>query len=180
MVTADIGHDHIEGSDAASFEIDNAAKLTTLAPSALNEVGNVTVTSAPKLTSLDFSSMTVLPQLGAYSMAISVTGLTGSYLIATEITTTTTVYKDKIYSDDLLSLKPYMDLSAASGLVTFTIIGDILSSTTTKTYNSAGEVGATSTNTETLIKNIFLEATNTSKVASLPFVDSMFSQVVAE
>ena len=180
LTSATIGHDHIEGSDAATFVVDNAAKLTAIAPTELDEVGTVTLTTLPKLTSLDLSSMVTLPQLGSYNICISATALSGSYLIATEITTTTQVFADKIMSNDLLTLKPYMDASAASGLVTFSLNGDILSSTTTKTYNSAGEVGATSTNTETLIHNIYREATNTSKVASLPFVDSMFSQVVAE
>ena len=180
LVTADIGHDHIEGSDAASFVVDNAAKLTTLAPSKLNEVGTVTLTTLPKLTTLNFSSMVDLPQLGAYNICISSTGLTGSYAIATNLTTTTGVYADKVYSDDLLTLKPYMDASAASANVTFTLNGDIISSTTTKTYDQDGNIGATSTNTETLFQNIYNENANASKVVSIPFLDSMFTQVVAE
>ena len=151
-------------------------------PTNLDEVGNVTVTLAPKLASLDFSGMQELPQLGAYTFTISQTGLSGSYAIATMITTTTGIFEDKIYSDDLLTMKPYMDLAAASGLVTFSFKGDILSSVTTKTYNAQGDIGATSTNTETLYKVLHMQAEdqNTSKVVSLPFVDSMFTQVVAE
>ena len=38
-------------------------------------------------------------------MTISATGLTGSYGIASEATTTTQAYSDKIYSDDLLTLE---------------------------------------------------------------------------
>ena len=180
LETATIGHDHIEGSDAATFVVDNAAKLTTIAPTELDEVGTVTLTTLPALTSLDLSSMVTLPQLGSYNICISATALSGAYLAMLYSYNSTQVFEDKIMSNDLLTLKPYMDASAASGLVTFSLNGDILSSTT-KTYNSAGEVGATSTNTETLIHNIYREATNTSKVASLPFVDSMFTQeVVAE
>ena len=39
LEAATIGHDHIEGSDAASLRISGASKLTGLTPTALDEVG---------------------------------------------------------------------------------------------------------------------------------------------
>ena len=165
LESVDMGHDHIEGSDAATLNVQNAIKLTSLAPSALDEVGHVTITGLPKMTTLNLSSMKTLPQLGAYNINISDTGLTGSYAIATEITTTTTIYDDAIYSDDLLTLKPYMDLSAASALVTYTFLGGIITATTTKTYDSSGAVAVTGTNTESLDSQLRRYANTSSKVS---------------
>jgi hypothetical protein len=184
LESVDMGHDHIEGSDAATLNIQNASKLTTVAPSALDEVGHVTITGLPKMTTLNLSSMKTLPQLGAYNINISDTGLTGSYAIATEITTTTTVYNDAIYSNDLLTLKPYMDLSAASALVTYTFLGGIITATTTKTYDSSGVVAVTGTNTDSLTQQL-LRYANTSQKVSITYSpfrvnDSHFKYVVAE
>jgi hypothetical protein len=175
LESVDMGHDHIEGSDAATLNIQNAAKLTSLAPSALDEVGHVTITGLPKMTTLNLSSMKTLPQLGAYNINISDTGLTGSYAIATEITTTTTIYNDAIYSDDLLTLKPYMDLSAASALVTYTFLGGIISATTTKTYDSSGAVAVTGTNTESLDSQVRRYNNSSSKV-TMTFSGKLYSQ----
>ncbi len=175
LTSVDMGHDHIEGSDAASLNIQNAAKLTGLTPSSLDEVGHVTITGVPKMTTLNLSSMKTLPQLGAYNINISDTGLTGSYAIATEITTTTTIYNDAIYSDDLLTLKPYMDLSAASALVTYTFLGGIITATTTKTYDSSGAVAVTGTNTESLDSQIRRYNNSSSKV-TMTFSGKLYSQ----
>ena len=175
LTSVDMGHDHIEGSDAASLNIQNAAKLTGLTPSSLDEVGHVTITGVPKMTTLNLSSMKTLPQLGAYNINISDTGLTGSYAIATEITTTTTIYDDAIYSDDLLTLKPYMDLSAASALVTYTFLGGIITATTTKTYDSSGAVAVTGTNTESLDSQIRRYNNSSSKV-TMTFSGKLYSQ----
>ena len=182
LESVDMGHDHIEGSDAATLNVQNAVKLTSLAPSALDEVGHVTITGLPKMTTLNLSSMKTLPQLGAYNINISDTGLTGSYAIATEITTTTTIYDDAIYSDDLLTLKPYMDLSAASALVTYTFLGGIITATTTKTYDSSGAVAVTGTNTESLDSQL-RRYTNASSKVSITWKrlnDSHFKYVVGE
>ena len=76
--------------------------------------------------------MKTLPILGTYTMTISNTGLTGSYGIASEATTTTVAYNEKIYSNDLMTLKPLMDLSAASAVVTYAFAGDIISAVATE------------------------------------------------
>ena len=137
-----MGHDHIEGSDAASIRIDGATKLTTLAPTALDEVGFVTLTSLPAMTSLDLGSMVTLPILGTYTLTISATGLTGSYGIATEATTTTAAYTDKIYSNDLMTLKfSLMTLASASSAVTYVFEGDIISSVATRVFDADGVPG---------------------------------------
>ncbi len=172
-------HDHIEGSDAALFSVTNCSKLKAVDAENLDEVGHITLSGLPAMTSMDFSAATTLPQLGLYTVTLNNTGLTGSYAIATEITTTTTVYKDKVYSDDLMTLKPYMDASTASGLVTFVFEGDLITSTTTKTYDADGNVAVTSTTTDTLANNISTYS-NPSQVVTIVFKDSMFTQVVAE
>ena len=51
--------------------ITDAAKLTTVAPTALDEVGHVTLVDLPKMTSFDLSSMKVLPILGTYTITIT-------------------------------------------------------------------------------------------------------------
>lgn len=150
ITSAGIGHDHIEGSDAATFRISGASKLTGLTPSALDEVGTVTLTDLPKMVSFDLSSMKTLPILGAYTITISNTGLTGSYAIATEATTTTAAFSDKIYSDDLMTLKPLMTLAAATSAVTYTLAGDMISSIATRTFDANGVAGTASTSTATL------------------------------
>ena len=150
ITSVDMGHDHIEGSDAATLRISGASKLTGLTPTALDEVGTVMLTSLPKMTSLDLSSMRTLPILGQYSMTISSTGLTGSYGIASEATTTTQAYTDKIYSNDLLTLKVLMDKAAASAVVTYSFYGDVISSVATRVFDADGNPGTASTSTATL------------------------------
>jgi len=183
LTTADIGHEHIEGSDAASFRISSAAKLTKVAPTKLNEVGHVTLTSLAKMTELDLSSMTVLPILGAYTITISSTGLTGSYGVASEATTTTQAFADKIYSDDLMTLKPLMTLSAASKVVTYTFAGDVISAVVTGSFDADGKFGNAGTKTITLQngENSALEAyNNTASAIATPLVDAGFVNVAAE
>ena len=101
-------------------------QLAGLTTTALDEVGHVTPAGLPKMTSLNLSSMVTLPILGSYTMTISATGLTGSYGIASEATTTTQAYSDKIYSDDLLTLKPLMTAAGASAVVTYVFAGDVI------------------------------------------------------
>ena len=188
ITTADIGHDHIEGSDAATLRISNAAKLTTVAPTALDEVGNVTLTSLPKLTSINLGSMVTLPILGGYTITISETGLTGSYGIASEATTTTQAYTEKIYSNDLMTLKPLMTLASASAVVTYTFAGDIISSVSTRTFDADGVPSAVSaTGTMPLNGNdgstnsfIISKFKNAASKVTTPVTDAAFTYVAAE
>ena len=154
ITSVDLSHEHIEGSDAASLAVKDAVKLTSLTTTKLDETGHITLVNLPLMTSLNLSSMVTLPQLGAYTITISETGLAGSYLVASELTTTTTVKEDRIFSDDLLTLKPYMDLAAATTAVTYTFAGDVLSSVTTRTWDFSDPdnpvVGAAGTSTNVL------------------------------
>ena len=154
ITSVDLSHEHIEGSDAASLAVRSAVKLTSLKTEKLDETGHITLIDLPKMTSLDFSSMVTLPQLGEYTITISETGLAGSYLVASELTTTTTVKEDRIFSDDLLTLKPYMTAAASTTLVTYTFAGDVLSSVTTRTWDFSDPdnpvVGAAGTTTNVL------------------------------
>ena len=182
VVSLGLGHDHIEGSDAASLRISGASKLTGLTPTALDEVGTITLVSLPKMTSMDLSSMKTLPILGGYTVTISETGLTGSYGIATAATTTTAAFSDKIYSDDLMTLKPLMTLATASGLVTYTFAGDYITSIATRSFDASGVAGASSASTDTLHEVIaalggqFRAAT----AISTPVTDADFAHVAAE
>jgi len=186
ITSVDMGHDHIEGSDAATLRISGASKLTSLTPTALDEVGTVMLTSLPKMTSLDLSSMKTLPILGQYSMTISSTGLTGSYGIASEATTTTQAYTDKIYSNDLLTLKVLMDKAAASAVVTYSFYGDVISSVATRVFDADGNPGTASTSTATLqgfdsgTTSIFQMHLNAASAISTPLTDSDFAHVAAE
>ncbi len=183
VTSVDLGHDHIEGSDAATLRISNAAKLTTVAPTALDEVGNVTLTQLPKMTSLNLGSMVTLPILGSYTITISETALSGSYAVASEATTTTQAYADKIYSNDLMTLKPLMTLSAASAVVTYVFAGDVLSAVTTSAFDSNGVPGTASTKTITLQNGSTsaLEAyNNTASAIATPLGEAGFTNVLAE
>jgi hypothetical protein len=182
ITTVAMGHDHIEGSDAASLRISGATKLTTLAPTALDEVGFVTLTSLPAMTSLNLGSMVTLPILGTYTMTISATGLTGSYGIATEATTTTAAYTDKIYSDDLMTLSPLMTLATASSAVTYVFEGDIISIVATRSFDADGVAGASSTSTRSLA-NVISDlggSRNAASAITTPVSNLDFAHVAAE
>ena len=185
--TAALGHDHIEGSDAASLRIADAAKLTTVAPTALDEVGTITLTSLPKLTSINLASMVTLPILGAYTITISDTGLTASFGIASEATTTTQAYSEKIYSNDLMTLKPLMTLAAATSAVTYTFAGDVISSVSTRVFDADGvpsAVSATGTmplmGADSSTANILAKFKNAASKVSTPVSEEDFVYVVAE
>jgi hypothetical protein len=138
ITSLDLNHDHIEGSNAATLHVHNAAKLTTIAPTALDEVGTVSLTTLPKMTSLDFSSMKTLPVEGHFNFVVSETGLSASYALGSLKSQTTPAFGDAIYSDDLMTLLPIMQLAHATGAVTYTFAGDIISNVMTRTYNDQG------------------------------------------
>jgi len=151
LTAVTIDHDHIEGSDAATFIVDGNSKLAGLTPSALDEVGIVTISNNPALTALDLSSLQTLPQLGTYSITLDANNLSGNYVLATEIVTTTAARDERIRSAALATLKPIMALAAASNSVTYTMVGDLVTNVTTSTRSNINDdIVATSTNTETL------------------------------
>ena len=83
LSAATMGHDHIEGSDAATFIVANNSNLTGTTSTELDKVGNITIQDNPKLSTLDLSSFATLPQVGAYTITISNTAQTGNYVEAT-------------------------------------------------------------------------------------------------
>ena len=178
-----LGHDHIEGSDAALLHINDAAKLTKVAPTALDEVGTVSITFVPKMVSLDLSSMKTLPILGHYNITVSSTGLTGSYGIGTRVSTTTPEFGDAVFSDDLMTLSPLMKLAAATTAVTYTFSGDIITSVTTRTFNAEGVPGTASSANGTMSLNDILDGYaqyvgTTSNIAT-PVTEAAFAESVA-
>ena len=53
-------------------------------------------------------------------------------------------YNEKIYSNDLMTLKPLMTLASASAVVTYTFAGDIISSVSTRVFDADGVPSAVS------------------------------------
>ena len=125
--------------------------------------------------------MKTLPILGAYTITISATALSGTYAIATEATTTTAAFADKVFSDDLMTLKPLMTLAASTTAVTYTFAGDIITNVGTRTYDSAGVAG-TAGATDTLEANLIKLGgfTNPASAITTPLSEEDFSYVVAE
>ena len=127
LTAVTMDHDHISGSDAAALVVTGNTALTALAPSALTYIGNVTITGNTLMTSLDLSSFDTIPLAGAYTMAISGNKLTGTYVAATEGSTTTAFVEAQVKSDDFNTLMPLIDLAIASradasiGNVTYTL-----------------------------------------------------------
>lgn len=127
LTAVTMDHDHISGSDAATLVVTGNTALTTLAPSALTYIGNVTITGNTLMTSLDLSSFDTIPLAGDYTMAISGNKLTGIYVAATEGSTTTAFVEAQVKSNDFNTLMPLIDLAIASradaaiGNVTYTL-----------------------------------------------------------
>jgi hypothetical protein len=145
LVSASIGHSHIEGSDAAQFTVTNNAKLAGLTTTALDEVGHLTITDNEKLASLDLSSLVTIPYAGTYTMTIQDNALTGAFVAATAGSTTTLFIEAQIKSNDLMTLMPYLTTaiasraSATTGNVTYTLdinLKDVSSTSTAATLDS--------------------------------------------
>ena len=176
-----IDHDHIEGSDAATFIVANNSGLTNVSPSALDELGNITIQDNPKLSTLDLSSFDTLPEVGGYTITISNTALTGNYVEATVLVTTTAARVERIRSAALNSLKPAMTLAAATNAVTYTFTGDIISNVTTSTRSNVNDdIVATGTGTSTLedlinypspLLNASSKVVSTVTEASFPYIE---------
>ena len=136
-----IGHEHIDGSDAAQITVTNNLKLAALATTALNEVGHINISTNAALASLDLSSMLTLPQFGSFNVSITGNKLTGDYDAATAASTTTAYVETIIKSDDLFTLVPYITKSAASSIVTYVFaaldLSDVDPGTPTQTLQAA-------------------------------------------
>ncbi|MDA9984590.1 hypothetical protein N9E55_01750 [Flavobacteriaceae bacterium] len=103
LVSASIGHKHIEGSGAAMFTVTGNEKLAGLTTTNLDETGNIDISGNAALASLDLSSLQTLPLLGSYSVNISNNKLTGTYTAYTAGSTTTNEKLESLTSPALAS-----------------------------------------------------------------------------
>ena len=119
-----LGHEHVEGMSAARLYLTDNTKLTSLKTTNLTEVKEIFIANNPKLTSIDLSSMVTLPSGSVSNMQVNIwnNALTGTYVNAVAATETTPYIETVIKSNDLLTIKPLIELAAASSTNTFTII----------------------------------------------------------
>ena len=177
LTALSLGHEHIEGSDAASLNVSGNSSLASLETTSLDELGTITIEDNAALASFNLSSFTTLPQLGSYVITLDDNNLAGNYVEATVVVTTTAARIERIRSASLVTLKPIMALAAASAAVNYSFSGEILSSVTTSTRSNVNDdIVATSTNTSTLdylINNIY----NVSTIATGTLEESDFTLV---
>ena len=128
LTTLALGHDHIEGADAHYLTVTNNAKITSVAPTALEELGDVTITGNAKLATIDLSSADgTSPVAGTFTISVTNNNLTGRYIAATAQSTTTPYEQTVIKSDDLLSIKNnVVDDSGASVTYNYGLIIDTM------------------------------------------------------
>ena len=128
LTTLALGHDHIEGADAHYLTVTNNAKITSVAPTALEELGDVTITGNAKLATIDLSSADgTSPVAGTFTISVTNNNLTGRYIAATAQSTTTPYEQTVIKSDDLLSIKNnVIDDSGASVTYNYGLIIDTM------------------------------------------------------
>lgn len=170
LVSASIGHQHIEGSDAAIFTVTDNLKLASLATTNLDETGNIDISNNAALASLNLSSLQTLPLLGSYTVTITNNKLTGLYTAATAGSTTTAAVDESLTSAAFATLKPYMQkavasrASASTGNVTYTLAVNLsnvaTTGTTTLTAALAADTVRTATATNVLTDTYFVALVN--------------------
>jgi hypothetical protein len=151
-----IGHDHIEGMTASKLAIINNDKLTAVTTTNLTEVRDLEISGNAILASIDVSSMKTLPS-GTTSGLVSITNnaLTGTYVNAVAATETTPYVQTIIKSNDLLTIKPLLDLAAASSTNTYVFeleIDTVTVGTATATLQAAiiADTASTAVATDTI------------------------------
>ena len=155
LVSASIGHQHIEGSDAAMFTVTDNLKLASLATTNLDETGNIDISNNAALASLNLSSLQTLPLLGSYTVTITNNKLTGMYTAATAGSTTTAAVDESLTSAAFATLKPYMQkavasrASASTGNVTYTLAVNLSNVATTGTTTLTAALAADTVRTAT-------------------------------
>ena len=109
------------GATGSDLTITNNAKLTTLAPTAIDKMNTLTVTGNAKLASFDFSSYTNLKD-DASSIRVIISGnngttqTTASYSPAMVVTGSTPYQEAVIKSNSILTLKAYFAKASAAGV----------------------------------------------------------------
>ena len=156
MTTINFGHTFISGDTAATVTVSGVTNLTSLDMSSLTKVKTINVQRNAKLATLVAPSSTVLAEpIAAISVTVSANALTGNYNEAVAGTETTSYTMASIESNDLTSLKAFIEayaaqdgrtassVSATSGIanITHDIQIDVVtidgSATTTSTLSAA-------------------------------------------
>ena len=156
MTTINFGHTFISGDTAATVTVSGVTNLASLDMSSLTKVKTIDVQRNAKLATLVAPSSTVLAEpIAAISVTVSANALTGNYNEAVAGTETTSYTMASIESNDLTSLKAFIEayaaqdgrtatsVSATSGIanITHDIQIDVVtidgSATTTSTLSAA-------------------------------------------
>jgi hypothetical protein len=130
LETLAIGTTHIEGASASVVSVTGNAILTSVKPTSMSEVKTVTISANPKLTEIDFTALTALPD-GAATVAVTLAtnALSATYVNYVAAAETAAAVETIIKSNDLYSFKAYLEAAkakyAASLLNTPTLALDI-------------------------------------------------------
>ena len=112
-----IGTSHIEGASASTLKVNGNVILTSIKPTSMSEVKEIEIQNNTKLTSIDFGVLTVIPSgTTTVSATFDNNALSATYVNAVAATETTPYVDTVIKSDDILSLKPYLDTATAAGV----------------------------------------------------------------
>ena len=139
LATANIGHDHINGNDAATLDFQGTI-LPSLDLSSVSKVATLTITNNSKLESLTAPSTTVLAEAGAtVAITIGVNSMTATWqqyvpgIPATGTTPAIPAVPAELQSDGLVTIQTlinaYKNTQTASP--TFSIDSFVVSGTTT-------------------------------------------------
>ena len=114
MTTINFGHTFISGDTAATVTVSNVSKITSLDMSSLTKVKQITLTGNAKLATIVAPSSTVLAEpTAAVTVTINGNALTGNYDKAAAGTDTTPYGEASIESNDLTTLKTFINAYAA-------------------------------------------------------------------
>ena len=109
-----IGTTHIEGASASVVSVTGNAILTSVKPTSMSEVKGITISANPKLTEIDFTALTAIPD-GTVTVAVTLAtnALSASYVNYVPASETAAAVETIIKSNDLYSLKAYIEANAA-------------------------------------------------------------------
>ena len=114
-----IGTSHIEGASASTVSVTSNAILTSVKPTSMSEVKTVYINFNPKLTEIDFTALTAVPDgTAATALTLANNALSGTYSYYVAATETTAAVETVIKNDDVNSFKPYVTALAATGVNT--------------------------------------------------------------
>ncbi len=143
LVTGNFAHGHLAGGRVAELIVANNPLLTSLTTTKLNYVGAIDITSNAKLASLNLASLKNSPLTSpptGYVVAIHTNKLTGVYVNAVALTTSTPYVEAQIQSNDLNTLTPFFTSSNATAAATHTLninLSDVVAGSTTRDLTNA-------------------------------------------